>query len=221
MFGAITCLFFLNCRWETPPTHTHRFFRLFISHNKETHFLFSLLLFRVTDEIFNFLLVWYYCTLTIRESILMSNGSRCALVLLISLWQKSHSEVVLPVFLGYTLFTSSCAHPTLSRIKGWWVSHHYVSTFLSGVMLTWWVSLFVWTQTLCFSYIWTCVHVNGCFTQCLFKLFTGQRGPCIRCSEASSLLSPYIKVRVSFFPQTCQVHVAALSAAGRLVFGTR
>lgn len=25
----------------------------------------------------------------------------------------------------------------LSRIKGWWVSHHYVSTFLSGVMLTW------------------------------------------------------------------------------------
>uniref|UniRef100_A0A8C5HGF9 Transmembrane protein 120B n=1 Tax=Gouania willdenowi TaxID=441366 RepID=A0A8C5HGF9_GOUWI len=48
---------------------------------------------RVTDEIFNFLLVWYYCTLTIRESILMSNGS---------------------------------------RIKGWWVLHHYVSTFLSG-----------------------------------------------------------------------------------------
>ncbi|XP_063745403.1 transmembrane protein 120B isoform X2 [Eleginops maclovinus] len=32
--------------------------------------------YRVTDEIFNFLLVWYYCTLTIRESILMSNGSR-------------------------------------------------------------------------------------------------------------------------------------------------
>ncbi|XP_024236455.1 transmembrane protein 120B isoform X2 [Oncorhynchus tshawytscha] len=58
-------------------------------------FLFN---YRVTDEIFNFLLVWYYCTLTIRESILMSNGS---------------------------------------RIKGWWVSHHYVSTFLSGVMLTW------------------------------------------------------------------------------------
>ncbi|XP_036132237.1 transmembrane protein 120B isoform X1 [Molossus molossus] len=31
--------------------------------------------YRVTDEIFNFLLVWYYCTLTIRESILISNGS--------------------------------------------------------------------------------------------------------------------------------------------------
>ncbi|KAK6476463.1 transmembrane protein 120B-like isoform X1 [Huso huso] len=54
--------------------------------------------YRVIDEIFNFMLVWYYCTLTIRESILISNGS---------------------------------------RIKGWWVSHHYVSTFLSGVMLTW------------------------------------------------------------------------------------
>ncbi|XP_024427465.1 ion channel TACAN isoform X2 [Desmodus rotundus] len=53
---------------------------------------------RVTDSVFNFLLVWYYCTLTIRESILINNGS---------------------------------------RIKGWWVFHHYVSTFLSGVMLTW------------------------------------------------------------------------------------
>ncbi|XP_053702609.1 ion channel TACAN isoform X1 [Synchiropus splendidus] len=58
-------------------------------------FMFS---YRVLDAIFNFLLVWYYCTLTIRESILISNGS---------------------------------------RIKGWWVFHHYVSTFLSGVMLTW------------------------------------------------------------------------------------
>ncbi|KAF6127735.1 transmembrane protein 120A [Phyllostomus discolor] len=53
---------------------------------------------KVTDSVFNFLLVWYYCTLTIRESILINNGS---------------------------------------RIKGWWVFHHYVSTFLSGVMLTW------------------------------------------------------------------------------------
>ncbi|XP_063002815.1 ion channel TACAN [Elgaria multicarinata webbii] len=53
---------------------------------------------RVADAVFNFLLVWYYCTLTIRESILINNGS---------------------------------------KIKGWWVFHHYVSTFLSGVMLTW------------------------------------------------------------------------------------
>ncbi|XP_046892030.1 ion channel TACAN-like [Hypomesus transpacificus] len=54
--------------------------------------------YRFVDAILNFLLVWYYCTLTIRESILISNGS---------------------------------------RIKGWWVFHHYVSAFLSGVMLTW------------------------------------------------------------------------------------
>ncbi|XP_030041491.1 transmembrane protein 120A [Microcaecilia unicolor] len=53
---------------------------------------------RVTDAVFNFLLVWYYCTLTIRESILINNGS---------------------------------------RIKGWWVLNHYISTFLSGVILTW------------------------------------------------------------------------------------
>ncbi|TNN51776.1 Transmembrane protein 120A [Liparis tanakae] len=58
-------------------------------------FLFSS---RALDAMFNFLLVWYYCTLTIRESVLISNGS---------------------------------------RIKGWWVFHHYVSTFQSGVMLTW------------------------------------------------------------------------------------
>ncbi|XP_033905223.2 ion channel TACAN isoform X2 [Acipenser ruthenus] len=53
---------------------------------------------RALDAAFSFLLVWYYCTLTVRESILISNGS---------------------------------------RIKGWWVVHHYVSAFLSGVMLTW------------------------------------------------------------------------------------
>lgn len=32
--------------------------------------------FRVLDLIFMFLLVWYYCTLTIRESILKVNGSK-------------------------------------------------------------------------------------------------------------------------------------------------
>ncbi|XP_060764637.1 ion channel TACAN isoform X2 [Neoarius graeffei] len=53
---------------------------------------------KVLDALFNFLLVWYYCTLTIRENILINNGS---------------------------------------KIKGWWVFQHYVSTFLSGVMLTW------------------------------------------------------------------------------------
>uniref|UniRef100_A0A665TRD9 Transmembrane protein 120A n=1 Tax=Echeneis naucrates TaxID=173247 RepID=A0A665TRD9_ECHNA len=39
-------------------------------------FLFS---YRALDALFNFLLVWYYCTLTIRESILISNGSRSSM----------------------------------------------------------------------------------------------------------------------------------------------
>uniref|UniRef100_A0A8C7F1H4 Transmembrane protein 120B n=1 Tax=Oncorhynchus kisutch TaxID=8019 RepID=A0A8C7F1H4_ONCKI len=84
-----------------------------------------LLNYRVTDEIFNFLLVWYYCTLTIRESILMSNGS---------------------------------------RIKGWWVSHHYVSTFLSGVFDTYFIY-----PSFCFSGF---VHFLQYYYQsgCLYRL---------------------------------------------------
>ncbi|XP_036392885.1 ion channel TACAN-like [Megalops cyprinoides] len=67
------------------------------------HLLFSftcqfLVRYRTVDTLFNFLLVWYYGTLTIRESILINNGS---------------------------------------RIKGWWVFHHYIAAFQSGVMLTW------------------------------------------------------------------------------------
>uniref|UniRef100_H2Y4A6 Transmembrane protein 120A n=1 Tax=Ciona savignyi TaxID=51511 RepID=H2Y4A6_CIOSA len=53
---------------------------------------------RVFDAMFSFLLLWYYCTLTVRESILIVNGS---------------------------------------RIKGWWVMHHYVSVVLSGTNVTW------------------------------------------------------------------------------------
>ncbi|XP_075710861.1 transmembrane protein 120B isoform X1 [Rhinoderma darwinii] len=92
--------------------------------------------YRVTDEVFNFLLVWYYCTLTIRESILISNGS---------------------------------------RIKGWWVSHHYVSTFLSGVMLTWPDGLIYRmfrNQFLAFSIYQSCVQFLQYYYQsgCLYRL---------------------------------------------------
>ncbi|MCP9258353.1 Transmembrane protein [Dirofilaria immitis] len=52
----------------------------------------------ILDLIINFTLVWFYCTLTIRESILRINGS---------------------------------------RIKGWWIMHHYVSCVLSGITVTW------------------------------------------------------------------------------------
>ncbi|XP_071944237.1 transmembrane protein 120B-like isoform X1 [Antedon mediterranea] len=54
--------------------------------------------FRFIDALYHFLLVWYYCTLVIRESILRQNGS---------------------------------------RIKGWWVTHHYLSVVLSGTLLIW------------------------------------------------------------------------------------
>uniref|UniRef100_A0A670Z1R7 Transmembrane protein 120B n=1 Tax=Pseudonaja textilis TaxID=8673 RepID=A0A670Z1R7_PSETE len=92
--------------------------------------------YRVTDEVFNFLLVWYFCTLTIRESILISNGS---------------------------------------RIKGWWVSHHYISTFLSGVMLTWPEGLMYQmfrNQFLSFSIFQSCVQFLQYYYQsgCLYRL---------------------------------------------------
>uniref|UniRef100_A0A1I7UMI1 Transmembrane protein 120 homolog n=1 Tax=Caenorhabditis tropicalis TaxID=1561998 RepID=A0A1I7UMI1_9PELO len=54
--------------------------------------------FRVLDSILCFLMVWYYCTLTIRESVLRVNGS---------------------------------------KIKGWWLSHHYLSCAVPGIVLTW------------------------------------------------------------------------------------
>ena len=66
-------------------------------------FIFALILwfflnYRVTDAIFQFLLVWYYCTLTVREHILKMNGS---------------------------------------RIKGWWITHHFISTACAGLFLIW------------------------------------------------------------------------------------
>jgi hypothetical protein len=53
---------------------------------------------RFLDAVFLFLMVWYYCTLTIRESILRINGS---------------------------------------KMKGWWVAHHYISAIMSGIFITW------------------------------------------------------------------------------------
>ncbi|XP_041456612.1 ion channel TACAN-like isoform X4 [Lytechinus variegatus] len=53
---------------------------------------------RICDACYHFLLVWYYCTLVIRESILRHNGS---------------------------------------RIKGWWVVHHYLTVLLTSILLIW------------------------------------------------------------------------------------
>uniref|UniRef100_A0A8C2Z3Z9 Transmembrane protein 120Ab n=1 Tax=Cyclopterus lumpus TaxID=8103 RepID=A0A8C2Z3Z9_CYCLU len=88
------------------------------------------------DAILNFLLVWYYCTLTIRESILIANGS---------------------------------------RIKGWWVFHHYISAFLSGVMLTWPDGNLYKTfrnQFLAYSLYQSFVQCLQCYYQngCLYRL---------------------------------------------------
>ncbi|XP_072247853.1 transmembrane protein 120A-A-like [Leuresthes tenuis] len=98
--------------------------------------------YRFLDAILNFLLVWYYCTLTIRESILITNGS---------------------------------------RIKGWWVFHHYISAFLSGVMLTWpdgnWYKIFR-NQFLAYSLYQSFVQCLQCYYQsgCLYRLRTlGER----------------------------------------------
>ncbi len=66
---------------------------------------------RATDAMNHFLLVWYYCTLTIRESILIVNGSK-----FVSQLRRVHE---------------------FYRIKGWWLYHHFVSAILCGVALTW------------------------------------------------------------------------------------
>ncbi|XP_067162944.1 transmembrane protein 120B isoform X2 [Apteryx mantelli] len=61
------------------------------------------------------------------------------------------------------------------RIKGWWVSHHYVSTFLSGVMLTWPDGLMYQmfrSQFLAFSIFQSCVQFLQYYYQrgCLYRL---------------------------------------------------
>uniref|UniRef100_A0A669D6J8 Transmembrane protein 120Ab n=1 Tax=Oreochromis niloticus TaxID=8128 RepID=A0A669D6J8_ORENI len=92
--------------------------------------------YRFSDVILNFLLVWYYCTLTIRESILITNGS---------------------------------------RIKGWWVFHHYISAVLSGVMLTWPEGNLYYifrNQFLAYSLYQSFVQCLQCYYQsgCLYRL---------------------------------------------------
>ncbi|XP_010869607.1 transmembrane protein 120A [Esox lucius] len=98
--------------------------------------------FRFADAVLSFLLLWYYCTLTVRESILITNGS---------------------------------------RIKGWWVLHHYISAFLSGVMLTWpdgHLYQSFRNQFLAFSLYQSLVHCMQYYYQsgCLYRLRTlGER----------------------------------------------
>ncbi|XP_064128224.1 transmembrane protein 120B isoform X2 [Loxodonta africana] len=127
--------------------------------------------YRVTDEIFNFLLVWYYCTLTIRESILISNGSRSQAARQRP-WCSENSKYQDPEVAAAGLVGSRIRR---TRIKGWWVSHHYVSTFLSGVMLTWPNGLIYQkfrNQFLAFSIFQSCVQFLQYYYQrgCLYRL---------------------------------------------------
>ncbi|XP_068419837.1 transmembrane protein 120B isoform X4 [Eschrichtius robustus] len=69
----------------------------------------------------------------------------------------------------------ACRFVLYYRIKGWWVSHHYVSTFLSGVMLTWPNGLIYQKfrdQFLAFSIFQSCVQFLQYYYQrgCLYRL---------------------------------------------------
>ena len=70
----------------------------------------------------------------------------CIHTIPLAVWMQSlmHGNwcfcILLDVVLHFTCVGCSVNSIILYfRIKGWWVFHHYVSTFLSGVMLTWWV----------------------------------------------------------------------------------
>ncbi|XP_050410361.1 ion channel TACAN [Patella vulgata] len=92
--------------------------------------------YRWIDAVLNFLLVWYYCTLTIRESILVVNGS---------------------------------------RIKGWWVTHHFISTVCAAISLIWPDSLtyqLFRKQYIFFILYLSCVYVMQYYYQsgCLYRM---------------------------------------------------
>ena len=70
--------------------------------------------FMVLDKLGMFLIVWYYCTLTIRldES------------LFIKIKMVFHFRESILIVNG-------------SRIKGWWRFHHFVSVVAGGILLVW------------------------------------------------------------------------------------
>lgn len=89
--------------------------------------------FRTVDALCNFLMVWYYCTLTIREAILRINGSRYFLDFnyTVDSWYKGQK---------FWFPGGSCTDSRLYiefRIKGWWVLHHYIACVLCAITLTW------------------------------------------------------------------------------------
>ncbi len=113
--------------------------------------------YRAFDALFHFLLVWYYCTLTIRESILIVNGSNINRQLFFIIYIK---KIILFHFLG------------------WWRTHHFISTVATSILLTWPEShsyrLFR-TQFFVFSFYLSFVQVKEFHSRffMIIKLFIG------------------------------------------------
>src|SRR5262249_16124479 len=96
--------------------------------------------YRAFDALFHFLLVWYYCTLTIRESILVVNG--------LNINRKN--------FFYLDLFF-------LNFILAWWRAHHFIATVCTAILLTWPESRSYHTfrtQFFVFSFYLSFVQVN-------------------------------------------------------------
>ncbi|XP_035895192.1 transmembrane protein 120 homolog isoform X2 [Anopheles stephensi] len=77
--------------------------------------------YRALELVFLFLLVWYYCTLTIRESILKVSTIHSGVLFVLSILNRFSSRFKV----------------NGSRIKGWWRLHHFISTVCAGVLLVW------------------------------------------------------------------------------------
>ena len=78
---------------------------------------------RALDALFHFLLVWYYCTLTIRESILVVNGSK------IQLWWRLHHFIATASACIILLWPSAASY-TLFRQQ-----HYLFSLYISFVQV--------------------------------------------------------------------------------------
>ena len=73
--------------------------------------------FMVLDKLGMFLIVWYYCTLTIR----------------LDGWSPLF---IIKIEMGFHL-RESILIVNGSRIKGWWRFHHFVSVVAGGILLVW------------------------------------------------------------------------------------
>ncbi|XP_072456634.1 transmembrane protein 120B isoform X2 [Notamacropus eugenii] len=99
---------------------------------------------------------------------LLSNQAKFA-------YKDEYEKFKLYLTIIFLLGAIACRFFLHYRIKGWWVSHHYVSTFLSGIMLTWPNGLIYQkfrNQFLAFSIFQSCVQFLQYYYQsgCLYRL---------------------------------------------------